>query len=380
MTRVRVLQVSPFHPCDLEMGGPLHLIAHLATERASDAFQSIGVVAPVSRYGRTETRFRVYECGVVWRYRTVSVTEAGPLNEAVAEADLVLIHGYRHWLPVMAARQAAARRIPIAIHLHGMATRMFRSRIKKMLFDLTLGRGLTANARTLICSSTAELEKAREILPPACRFTVIPNAIERTDFQDHAACKTEWCRRLGLDFRRPLLVALGRINSTKNYEAILGSIPALPYVNLVIAGPAEETGYWDTLQSTARTAAGGNVRLIPGVYGVEKHTLLAAADVFVTATLVDSFNLTVAEALYQGTPVVYPSWIGIGEFLDNPIAVDVADLSPSRLAGAISTALSRGRAADSSGCPFTWENVRNHWDRLIVEAAAQGANAGGVRE
>ncbi len=98
MRKIRILQVSPFHPLDHEMGGPLHLIRHIATDRHSSSFESIGVVAPATRSGRGEVGFAVHECPVIFRYRTVSVTSVLPLQASIGSADLVLIHGYRHWL------------------------------------------------------------------------------------------------------------------------------------------------------------------------------------------------------------------------------------------------------------------------------------------
>lgn len=312
----RLLQVSPFHPGDLEMGGPVQLVRQIAMPGAMRVFETVGVVCPEMGSGGEGEHWNTIECSTVLRYRTVRVTELKPMRKAIAECDAVLIHGYRHWLSFWAARECQRTGKPYVMHLHGMANLRFRSYGKKWLFDRLGGAGMVANARGVIFSSRREAEEAGGCLGRIRRSAIVPNAIEKSPVFDHDEARAKWTERLGLDRSRPFLLTLGRLSPTKNYEALIRMLSIEWPVSLVIAGPGEDSAYCRSLRALADQVSGSAVVFHAGVYGPEKQSLLAAADVFLTASVLDSFNLTVAEALYQGTPVVLPRWLGIAEHLD----------------------------------------------------------------
>ncbi len=153
---------------------------------------------------------------------------------------------------------------------------------------------------------------------------VIPNAVKP---QPSTIIKLKrWLvQSLGLVHKLPLVMTLGRINPTKNYEALLIRLRSTPGQS-AYDGPPEDA-VLERIGARAGTI-NESILLIPGLYGPEKQSLLSAADVFVTTTHVDSFNLTVAEALFRD-PGGYPSWIGIAEFLDSPISISVDSVNPA---------------------------------------------------
>lgn len=351
----RLLQVSPFHPDEEAMGGPIQLVRQIARAQAFQRIRPIGILCPSLPGRQCTNHWNTIECETVMKYRTVSVTKTAPLRQAIEHCDMVLVHGYRHWLPVQAAWECQRAQKPYVLHLHGMANRKFRSRGKKQLFDSLIGRKMVSRARGVIFSSKVEIDNAKECVTALPRWAIIPNALEDVEVFDHASERRKWVTRLGLKPELPLVLSLGRVSPSKNYEAILELGSETRPVSLVIAGPEEDAAYAARLRGMARGRRWGSVAFCGAVYGAEKQSVLAAADVFITTSMLDSFNLAAAEALYQGTPVILPKWLGIVEHLDGLPCFRLESLAPEAMRAGLEQALSSERPVP--GFP-----------RLLVEA------------
>lgn len=370
---LRLLQVSPFHPDEAHMGGPINLVRKIAAASTA-GFTSIGVVAParIAAPGdlapaSNRPDFRVIECDRILRYRTVSITALRPLDSALPDCDLVLIHGYRHWLPLWAAELCNLHGIPYLLHMHGMANRQFRSFSKKWIFDALAGPRMAYRAAAVICSSRSELEVARGILPHLRDTVVIPHGIPGCGPQPRARDCELWRERLALAPGQKLLVTLGRISRSKNYEATIRAAASLSTGTvLVLAGPVEDASYWRELNQLGESLGiSSRLRFIPGVYGSEKCSLLRAGDAFVTTSRLDSFSMVVAEAAGQGTPVVYPNWIGIAEYLDTAGCYPVASLGPAVLAHAIEAAFRGPRIDLAELSTLDWGRILDRYAELF---------------
>jgi glycosyltransferase involved in cell wall biosynthesis len=279
----------------------------------------------------------------------------------------VLIHGYRHWLSYWGATYAARLNLPYILHLHGMATRLFRSKLKKRVFDIVCGRAMVRRCAGIVFSSQVEYQGASEVLTDIRRHWVIPNPVESAVRHDHLQARSRWNTLLGLDPACPLVVSIGRVNRTKNFNALIDALNGGRPFNLIIAGPPEEPNYWRQLEDAARRLSNSRVVMLPGIYGGEKHSLLAAADVFATTSMLDSFNLTVAEALFQGTPCVYPVWLGVHEHLDSRLCVPISSVEKTALTSALHRALQIPRLPAGTVDPFNWNTLLPRFEKVFME-------------
>lgn len=213
--------------------------------------------------------------------------------------DVVHINGC--WQPQLAFFQWAARslKIPVVLSPHGMLEPWIVKRhywTRKWPAIQLYQRGLVKHADYL--HATADKEKDNLLLLGwNARIAVIPNAvnIEVLPIKDNWSLK----RRI---------VFMSRLHVKKGIELLLEALSHLKSdldgYEVIIAGEGE-LDYVKTLKKAAISFGLSEVvKLVGGVYGAEKVSLLQSADFFVLPTYSENFGIVVAEALACGTPVI----------------------------------------------------------------------------
>jgi len=117
-----------------------------------------------------------------------------------------------------------------------------------------------------------------------------------------------------------LLVTVGRLHPEKGYEHLFGALPRISEqvdrpVILVVAGAGPFEGQFR--RRVAELGCADQVRFLG--FREDATSLIAAADVFVLASVAEAFGIAVAEALYVGTPVVATTVGGIPEIADDGV-------------------------------------------------------------
>jgi glycosyltransferase involved in cell wall biosynthesis len=113
---------------------------------------------------------------------------------------------------------------------------------------------------------------------------------------------------------------LGRLIPRKGADLL---VEALTYIGcdkmrLVIAGPEGETGYLNILHEKARSLGVEHRICFSGpLYGDEKKSALADADVFALPSRYENFGNTAAEAIACGTPAIVSDRCGISSLIDH---------------------------------------------------------------
>jgi glycosyltransferase involved in cell wall biosynthesis len=249
-----------------------------------------------------------------------------PAPGELAEVDVVHLHVVADWFDVPHWLETLPRRIGVVIGLHGMwhvtggcflyrgcnryanerhpcdPCPILRWPANRFLAAAAYSRKLrayrdhqahfVANSRWL-----AGLAQQSPIVAASGGVRVIPPGVDTAVFklQDKNLCR----KTLGLPADAFIIVTgvTSLTDANKNVPWLLEQLSHLPELQKVIVLVFGE--------GTAPVPAGLNVRFTGGIRGRhDLSRLYAAADVFVSASLMETYGLTLIEAMACGTPVV----------------------------------------------------------------------------
>jgi glycosyltransferase involved in cell wall biosynthesis len=246
------------------------------------------------------------------------------LRESLADVDVVHTHGLRATsLAALALGRRRPGRNPLVATWHNA---VLGSGIRRwMLVGLEL---LSARRADVTLGASADLvARAARMGAPVARFLPVAAPTMPPPTRDRADVRTE----LGVD-DRPLLVAVGRLASQKDYGTLLDAAASWqarsPWPMLAIAGDGPER---DRLQHVIDTR-GLDVRLLG--HRNDVPDLLAAADLYLLTSTWEARALVVQEAMRAGVPVVATAVGGVPE-----LAGDAAVLVPPADAAAVARAV-----------------------------------------
>ncbi|MFC8264495.1 glycosyltransferase [Streptomyces cinereoruber] len=223
--------------------------------------------------------------------------------------DLVHTHLYRACVyGRAAARIAGVRRIVATEHSLGA--------------HQIEGRPLSAGTRALYLASERLGTSTVAVSPsvarrladwgvPEERIRVVPNGIETARFAYDPAARRRTRAALGLPEDAYVVGGVGRLAPGKRFDLLVRAVAAAPEARLLLVG---EGGEREELLRLARELGAADRVLLTGACadpppagstGPSLPGLLAAMDVFVSASPDEAFGLAVVEALAAGLPVLY---------------------------------------------------------------------------
>jgi glycosyltransferase involved in cell wall biosynthesis len=314
MTRLRALHVSAYFAPAFAYGGPPRSILGLCKElprhgvdvdvmttTAGGEMELPPAIEPVEFEGVRVRYFPLSEPRRLWN--------APGLRQALAREargyDIVHIHGLWN-MPVWdAARLARRAGVPYVISPRGMLEReaMAIGRGRKAIAFQFIERRNIQSAAWLHATSRREAETLHEAdLGRPVVFA--PNGVELDDLKPDNPLGT--LARFSIDPEDRVILFLGRVHPIKRIDLVAESVarlnPRPERLRVVVAGP-DINGHRASLVSCF-TAARVPVTWTGPVEGRDKANLLASASVLVSCSDVESFGLSVAEAMAVGTPVL----------------------------------------------------------------------------
>ena len=273
-----------------------------------------------------------------------------------------VIHNHGLWLMpnVMAGWESARAQKQLVVAPRGMLApaALAFSRWKKRAFWHLLQGAAIRHAACLHATSEQEFEEIRAF-GLGNPVAVIPNGIDLPELMKVPVETAAGDRTI---------VSLGRIHPIKGLERLIGAWAIVeeshPGWRLRIIGPSE-AGYDVRLLALVRSLGISRLSIESPVYGQAKQTVLRDADLFVLATLNESFAIAVGEALAAGTPVIATKgapWRGLetegcGWWIDHgvePLAHALAR-AMAMPREALRTMGAKGRAWIAR--EFSWERV-----------------------
>jgi glycosyltransferase involved in cell wall biosynthesis len=248
-----------------------------------------------------------------------------PAPEQLDQVDVVHLHMVADWFDVPHLLETLPRRMGVVISIHDMwhitggcflyrgcdrytaeigpcdSCPILRWPANRLLARAAYSRKLRAyrncGARMVANSHWLSELAGRSAIAKACGgVRVIPSGIDTAVFraQDRAECRAE----LAIP-QNAFVIAAGAASLTdrnKNIQWLLEQLELLELDNVLVLLAGE---------GALRTPVGLNVRSIGGVPDRAKRAkIFGAADIFVSASLMETYGLTLIEAMSCGTPVV----------------------------------------------------------------------------
>jgi glycosyltransferase involved in cell wall biosynthesis len=295
---------------------------------------------PTSMDGVSVTYFQVEKPRGYFRSPALDAA----LGRDVARFDLV----YAPWIYAhttqAAARRALASRIPFVVSPRGMLDRdsiRRKGRWRKTAFLATLGRRALAGAEAIHFTSAGERENCVKRFPVERSF-VAPNGVDVDELASGATPPHE-----------PVVLFLGRLSAIKGLDLIAAAWPrvlaAVPGAKLVLAGPDDEGLAAGMRSAFAASGTAASVTWTGLVDAQRRNALLARAAVLLNPSYLESFGMSIVEAMACGKPVVVTDRVNIAPDIAAAGAGLVCPCDPGEIAQAVVRLLSDSSLAGTMG-------------------------------
>ena len=256
-------------------------------------------------------------CGTGWLARDCRVMSAAiarQADEAVADADLLVVHslfrGHATWAQAWARHN---RRQYWAVP-HGCLDpwTLSHRRLLKRLWLEARGRSYLAHADRIVFSSQRSLEKARPWIPnggAADRSVVVHWPVDVPRLDDRASARAAFRRQHGIPEVARLLLFVGRLHAVKRpietMRAFCEATSAAAQENchLAIIGMDGDLTQADLLAAIP-THCRDRVHVVGPLAGADLAAAHLAGDGFISLSYQENFGYAAAEALAYGLPVI----------------------------------------------------------------------------
>jgi glycosyltransferase involved in cell wall biosynthesis len=257
-------------------------------------------------------------------------TELGALLRLVkiirdGRYDVVHAHLYR--AQIYARPAARLARTPVIVTTeHSIGeTHIERRKMTTPVRALYLASELTSDATIAVADVVRERLMRWGV--PERKITVIPNGLDFGGLNFDPAARTAVREQFGISPGTFVIGTLGRLDPNKRIDlAIEAAAPLLgDACKLLIIGRGEEGERLETVAARHGVAE----HVIFGGYQADMTAMLSAFDLNLTASLQETFGLSVLEALANGLPVLYttcPALDGITTDRARQVAGNVASL------------------------------------------------------
>ncbi|WP_062311264.1 glycosyltransferase [Demequina rhizosphaerae] len=291
------------------------------------------------------------------------------LREAVADADVVHVHGVYGLILIDAMRESRRAGVPFLVAPHGVWTRGHapNNPVLNSAWDRFILAPAMRHAHRIVADSGHDAGYLRERgLTGVTEMALgVDPALHRID--------TPWKDRRGVLF-------LSRVARKKRVdlaiEAYARSGLAEQGHPLVVAGPIEPGLPYDPREMCERLGIGDHVEFLGAVEEGERRALLARMRVFILPSDDESFGIAVAEAAAAGMAVVTSDHVVAMLEAESDGATHTYPQDPDVLASALVDA-ARDDAASSAErlCAYarenwTWERAAQQIEEMVAEPSA----------
>ena len=312
---MRILKATGVYFPELKFGGPplkIHALAQGLRQHGHEVsvltfFSESPSRAEAKRYDGVHVQYLPW----VGRGLRQWPIDRRLITAAVAAADVVHIYGLYNSLTPLAARAAAQAGKPCVLEPLGGYLPRGRNQWVKRLYHSAFTHRIARQSCIVIATSPQEFKELEPLGQPP-KLVLRRNGI---DVETFAKLPSDdlFRRKVGIPAERRIVLFLGRLSPVKNLEQFIEAFARVrpARTTLALVGPAEPD-YEVRLRALAqRLGITGDVAFAGALYDEEKLSALAAADLFVMPSLIESYGNAVAEAVAAGLPVLLTDTCGI---------------------------------------------------------------------
>ena len=237
--------------------------------------------------------------------------------------------------------------------------------IPKRLFERTADRYVFRKARSIICVSQTEAQLLRERFALANKLTIIYPGVEIAEVRKATPYPIDG----------KLILYVWRLERYKNIHRIIEALEHLPphFVFYIIGeGPFRN----ELVAMIKRRNLSSRVQLLGSCPDAELHRWLKTSALLVNLSDIESFGITVLEALAAGTPALVNHKLGLGELaqrFSGAVFSIRAEATSSLELAAVITDLAGARIGPVDLTDFQW----SHAAFCTIRAYEQIYNASG---
>lgn len=312
-------------------------------------------------------------------HRAASLLLFRRCHKYILDRDFDVIHALDIYssMAQMVIRFARKHRIPCVMTCHTVMDSPFLILLQRLM-SLAMSK-----ADRLIAVSQASARFARSLGFPEKRITVIHNGVDLACFNGEVDAFV-MRKELGIS-DEPLVVTASRLIKRKSPDLLISAfakvLKVIPDAKLVIAGSGREE---DNLSRQIKGLSITDSVFMVGELPKEKIAqLMAAADVFVLPSKIESFGLSLLEASAVGVPVVCSNSGGVPEvFQDGFNALLYPPGDENAMAQAIICLIQDKELAKTISANavetarrFTWEMAAKQTLRVYEEVLQENASS-----
>jgi len=283
----------------------------------------------------------------------VSNTLRNYLGASSSKFDVVHAHSYHAFPALYAAQTKGKNRLFFTSHYHGSGHTFFRSLLHVPY--KWIGMSIFEKADKTICVSS--FEKSLLLKDFHIRegdVEVVPNGVNLDEFR--------FLKRQGKQNYRTILT-IGRLERYKGVQYLILSLTQLNenvILDIVGKGPLET--YLRKLVSNLKLQK--RVIFERDLLRADLLQRYADSDLFVSLSSLESYGLTVAEALAAGTPCIVANASALSEWIDNINCYGIDDpINADQLVALINKVM--GKSVHAQKIP-DWNDVVQHLERLYI--------------
>lgn len=387
---MRVLQVIPCYLPALRYGGPVQSVHQLSrtlvklgvdvTVFSTNADGPDFLDVPVNQENMID--------GVKIHYFPVkrprsyfrSPTLSRALREQAHQFDLVHINWLYVYPTLVAARHCISQKIPYLLAPRGMLDSNAiekKGTLKKRSYIRLLEKRHICAAKALHFTSAGERDGA------VCSewgvdSYVVANGLDLEDYRS-VPNSSYLYEHFPETRHKKLVLFLGRINYIKGLDLLAEAWPRViersPEAHLIVAGP-DSDGYKEKIDNIFKAnGSRDSVTFTGTISGGDKLSVLAEAHVLVAPSYLESFGISIVEAMASRKPVVVTDRVCICDKIKLADAGIITECDSEQIANALCNIVNNPRVSDAMGengynlveREFTWQNVASEMIKVYDE-------------
>lgn len=356
---MKILNVTPLPP--YYRGGIERVVTEIALRQSRHHDADVNVWSGTLGHPQTcewkGLHVRTYETSKRAGY--ASSRMFGDLKRCARHFDVVHAHGSSSLIPLMAALAVNKTPLVVSPYFHPQASGWLLG-ILKPPFESIVDRYVLRKANTVICVSKTEAGTIRERFSISNKIAVIHPGVNADEIQDAEP----------YEFDGTLVLYVGRLERYKNVQRIVEAVKYLPQdFAFYIIGEGPYKSELATIIERKRLE--GRVRLLGVCTDTDLYRWIKTSALLVNLSEIESFGITVLEALAAGKPVLVNGKSGLRELalrfgwaisMINPEGLDSREL-----ARAIDRA-ARVEIGSVDLDDFRWDNVADRTLALYERA------------